>query len=244
MPGGARADGASDRLQCQDRDAQPDIRIGACSRLIQSGLYKGTDLGVIFNKRGIAFYKKRQYDYAIEDYSQAIGINPDDAMVFNNRGLAYRLTGRFERVIADHGEAIRLNPRDAGSYNNRGLIYEKQRRYGRAIEDYSRAIGIDPDLGQAVNNLAWILATAKPGKFRDGLTGVEMAKRAFFLSQDGPHLDTLAAAFAEADEFAAAVRAQQRAMDLLRQSSNDHDKVIADFQSRLDLYRQGKPYRE
>ncbi len=76
MPGGARADDASDRLQCQDRDAQPDIRIGACSRLIQSGLYKNTDLGVIFNKRGIAFYKQRQYDHAIEDYSQAMASTP------------------------------------------------------------------------------------------------------------------------------------------------------------------------
>ncbi len=52
-------------------------------------------------------------------------------------------------------------------------------------------------------------------------------------------LDTLAAAYAEAGDFDAAVRWQARAIELLGdESARDR------FRSRLELYRARKPYRE
>jgi hypothetical protein len=68
-----------------------------------------------------------------------------------------------------------------------------------------------------------------------------LAERAFSLSNDVAHLDTLAAAFAETGDFTAAVRAQRRAIGLLRRNGKNGE--LADFQTRLNLYRQEKPYR-
>ena len=56
--------------------------------------------------------------------------------------------------------------------------------------------------------------------------------------KDGLMLDTLAAAYAEAGNFAEAIQWQQKAVELL-------DSVYkAGAQERLELYRQGRPYHE
>ena len=53
------------------------------------------------------------------------------------------------------------------------------------------------------------------------------------------YLDTLAAAFAEAGDFAKAVTVQKEAIALLRS-----EKEIQDYASRLKLYESNTPYHE
>ena len=52
---------------------------------------------------------------------------------------------------------------------------------------------------------------------------------------------TLSAAYAEAGKFSDAVHEQERAIDMLE--AEDRMDDIADYASRLILYRQNKPYR-
>jgi len=52
-------------------------------------------------------------------------------------------------------------------------------------------------------------------------------------------MNTLAAACAEAGDFAAAVQWQSKAIELL-----SDEKGKADYRARLTLYREKKPYRE
>jgi len=55
--------------------------------------------------------------------------------------------------------------------------------------------------------------------------------------KDSAYIDTLAAAYAEAGEFDKAVEWQTKARDLAPENQK------ADYQTRVDLYRAGKPYR-
>jgi len=55
---------------------------------------------------------------------------------------------------------------------------------------------------------------------------------------DADYLDTLAAAYAESGQFDKAVESQEKAIEL----APDDEK--ADFETRLKLYQEGKPYRE
>ncbi len=71
----------------------------------------------IFNNRGIAYYKLGQYEMAIQDYDDAILIDPQNAGTYYNRGFTYYDLGQYERAIQDYDEVIRLNPQDAWAYN-------------------------------------------------------------------------------------------------------------------------------
>ena len=48
---------------------------------------------VLHNNRGVAYANKRDYDLAVEAFTNAIELNPNLAMAYSNRGGAYRDTG-------------------------------------------------------------------------------------------------------------------------------------------------------
>jgi hypothetical protein len=67
----------------------------------------------------------------IEQYDEAIRLDPQDAKAYDNRGNAYASLGQYERAIQDYDEAIRINPQNAIAYYNRGLTYAE---LGKSVE--------------------------------------------------------------------------------------------------------------
>ena len=120
--GPAAAQQSQDVTACVNKEkASPDIQIGGCTAAIQSGQWKSEDLAWAFKNRGIAYDNKGQYDRAIQDYDQAIKLNPSNAIAFSARGVAYGNKGQYDRAIQDHDQAIKLNPNYADAFYNRGV---------------------------------------------------------------------------------------------------------------------------
>ena len=201
------------------------------------------DNAFAFRLRGDAYSLNSQHDQAIKDYTEAIRLKPDDAFAFNNRGSAYRQKGQYDRAIKDYTEVIRLKPDDAWAYKNRGNVYLRKADHDAAMRDYKQAISLKPDHARIHNGIAWELATTPDPGARNGAEAVRLAKKAVSL-QDRVALyhDTLAAAYAEAGRFEDAVAEQYRAITMLHVAGKN--EAIAHFQSRLDLYRQRRPYRK
>ena len=231
-----------DRGNAYGEKGQYDRAITDYSQAIR---LKPDDANAFYN-RGVTYERKGEYDRAIADYDEAIRLKPDYPTAYNNRGEAYRKTGEYDRAIADYDRAIGLGALSdhdlAFVLTNRGLAYRKKGEYDRAITDYDKAIELDPDYALAFNNKAWTLATASNAQARDGREAVRLAREAMRLDDDPGFRDTLAAAYAEAGRFDDAVAEQERAIEMLR-AAGKHDK-LADLRSRLDLYRQHRPYRE
>ncbi|MDI9356570.1 MAG: tetratricopeptide repeat protein, partial [Chitinophagaceae bacterium] len=89
---------------------------------------------------------------AIEDYTQAIRINPQYAEAYNNRGAAKRELQKYQEAIEDYTQAIRINDQYAIAFYNRGNAKDDLQEYAGAIEDYTQAIRINPTLAEAYNN--------------------------------------------------------------------------------------------
>ena len=126
----------------------------------------------------------------------------------------------------------------------------RQGARGYAYQGFVEVAQRRPDDGMALNNMAWLMATAEP----DGLdharqeewptTAVAWAEAAIELGGEefAGAWDTLAAARANAGDFEGAVAAAERAMDLAKRSGG---WALADkVQRRLDGYRSGRPWRE
>src|SRR5713101_3086141 len=136
---------------CHDDKATDDQTIQGCSAVIASGRESGEKLSRVYYDRGLAFLDKNQLDPAIEDFDEAIRLNPKDADAFNARGDAYR--GRKDpfRAIADYDQAIELKPNDADAFNNRGNAHGNEKEYDLAIADYDQAVKLKPDFSYAFN---------------------------------------------------------------------------------------------
>ena len=123
-----------------------------CLKFLDVFIEKEQNLAEAYSNRGIAYAKLNKYERAIEDFSKAIALNPDDAEAYYNRGIAYAKLNKHERAIEDYGKAIALNPNYAEAYNNRGVAYAKLNKYERAIEDYDETIKLNPNYAAAYNN--------------------------------------------------------------------------------------------
>jgi tetratricopeptide (TPR) repeat protein len=107
--------------------------LAACGRLIDKGL-----VGYYFNRAQIHF-RNGAYDWAIEDFSAFIRLNPNSVAALNERGLSYAKKGEYDRAIADYTEAIRLDRVSVGPYINRGSAYEKKGELDKALSDFRAA---------------------------------------------------------------------------------------------------------
>ena len=112
---------------------------------------------VAWNRRGIVWAHKREYDNSIADFNEAIRVNSKYASAYNNRGHSLRFKGDSDRAIADYSQAIRLNPKFVWVYLNRGNEWYEKQALDKAIADYSQAIQLDPNFGRAYNSrgVAW-----------------------------------------------------------------------------------------
>ena len=95
-----------------------------------------------------------------------------------------------------------------------------------------------------LTQLAWLLATSADASLRSGAEAQELAQEAVQLTggRDPMVLRTLAAAYAEAGEFAAAQRTVARALALV--SDTGHQAEAAALRKDIVSYRHGSPLRE
>ena len=97
---------------------------------------------IAYINRGIAYYRKDQYDVAIEDFTKAIENEAPAAKLgvpYINRGHCWFMKRETERALADYNRSIALDPADAGAYAQRASLYEGREDYARAIADYTTA---------------------------------------------------------------------------------------------------------
>jgi roadblock/LC7 domain-containing protein/predicted nucleic acid-binding protein len=128
---------------------------------------------------------------------------------------------------------------EADALVNQGKLVEAETKYREAVQWHLAAI--NPGDVQALNNLAWKLATSAAAELRCGTNAVRLAEKAVAATQrkNGGFLDTLAAAYAETRQFDKAVATQQEAIGLLQSEPEKKD-----YASRLKLYQENNPCRE
>ena len=189
--------------------------------------------------RGDTSDKKGEHDAAVADYTKALEINPKCLAAYTNRGTAWFEKGEFKKAIADYNEGLTLDPTDYKVCFWRGVARRNSGDYGGAIDDYGKVLAIDSEDPTACGALAWLYATCPDAKYRDGKKAVEYANKAHELIGDKTDycLDTLAAAYAESEDFAKARGFEETAIEVAV------EKEKPELRRRLELYKQGKPYR-
>ena len=129
-----------------------DLKIGGCTAAIRSGHWQGKNLTATYTNRGEAYRNLGDPTRAIENYGQALRLDPGNALVYNSRGNAYDDLGDHARAIEDYDQALRFDPDFTIAYYNRGAAYRNLGDPARAIQDYDQALRLDPGYVLAYNN--------------------------------------------------------------------------------------------
>ncbi len=140
-----QARGDADDIMAGCIDPFPDIRVVGCTAAIDSGIWEGGDLAWAYNNRAIAYRLMGQWEDALEDFSIAIGLDPENPINWNNRGHAHRVMGAPEKAIVDFDWAIALDPDYRLAHYNRATALAVMGDLVGAVASYSEAIRLAPE---------------------------------------------------------------------------------------------------
>lgn len=89
-------------------------------------------------------YHDENYAQALQDYRQAIKLDPEFSEAYHNLGNIQYLMHDFKAALHNYNKAILHNPSSAEAYHSRGLLFMSLVKYDQAMIDIDKAIGINP----------------------------------------------------------------------------------------------------
>ena len=92
---------------------------------------------------------EKNYHGAVEDYSQAIELNPEFVEAYLKRGMTRYKLGDDRGTLKDCNQALQINPNLAQAYYYQGRARYRLGYTQAAIEAYTQAIRLEPDYAQA-----------------------------------------------------------------------------------------------
>lgn len=129
--------------------------------------------GLVYFQRASAFEALGDYEKAIENYTKAIELEPEDATAYYNLGNIKIQLRLYEEAIKHYGKSIELGPDDSWDYGNRGYANLCLGRYEKAIEDFDTAIILNAD---SVNEYYWRgCAKRGLGRYEDAIKDFDTA---------------------------------------------------------------------
>lgn len=140
---GLALDDISSGLAARERGDQEGA-IKRYSHAIESGGLDNQNLAIAYNNRANAYDDKGDSERALEDYDQAVRLDPRLAEAYYNRGHALYRLGRPQDALRDYDKVVSLLPDLPSAYFNRSIILLALGERGRAIEDLRKALQLDP----------------------------------------------------------------------------------------------------
>ena len=176
---------------CEGRNgAMSELRVEACTALIQSGRLTGAELGAAFRNRcwatlTLGFTVKSKGQEALADCDEALRLMPNDGKAIYTRAAVYARMRDHDRAIEEYTRLIALAPWSINGLNNRAREYMLVGKYDLAIEDFTRSIeqnrtitSDSPDTLTVVTTLSnRCLVNGLAGRFEAALKDCDEAER-------------------------------------------------------------------
>jgi tetratricopeptide (TPR) repeat protein len=192
---------------------------------------------------GRILFAQGQTKEAERHFQAAIKAQPHHAEAHRSLGTLLAQQGKPGEALRHLRVALIFQP-DIRTRLDCAMLLHKTGDCAGAATEFRQALLAQSDSVEALNNLAWLLATCPDPSVRNGAEAVRCAERASRLpAPEGMCVPgTLAAAYAEAGRFKEAVATAEKAVEIETAAGETR---FADLNTKLlALYRAGKPWHE
>ncbi len=110
---------------------------------------------------GIGYASQKDYGKALECFSKAIAVNPEDRKQFFHRATVYEALGRDDKAIQDYSTVIKKWPGDKHAHEKRAGAYEHCGQLEKAYADLTEAVHRSKDAGKYLDRRARVLSRLK-----------------------------------------------------------------------------------
>jgi tetratricopeptide (TPR) repeat protein len=152
-----------DETRCTDSKEAPDLRLGACARLIESGRYRDDRLKLAtwHYNRALAHQANRDDEPALVELNRTMELLPDASVAANTRGDLHFKRGRYKEAADDFALSARNDPAWGLPLNNLGLAQTQLQQWDRAIDSFTRALKISANWADAYENRGYVYLQLK-----------------------------------------------------------------------------------
>ena len=159
----------------------------------------------------------------------------DDPRRLCYRGDSLAALGRNQEALLSYSRSIEIAPKFETAWYRRAALNAKLGNWKNAIADFDQIRSQQPDRADTNNDVAWYLATCPELELRDPRRAVELAEKAVRLApKTAIFSNTLGMARYRAGDFAGALKALMKAMELRDAKSADDWLILSMVQWRLD----------
>ena len=182
-------------------------------------------------------------DDAQKQFIAALKTQPHHAEAHRALGTLLAQQGKWSEAARHLRVALLFQPDFRTRLDCAALLHQTG-EYAEAAAQFRLALLALPDSAEALNNLAWLLATCPDETVRNGAEAVRYAERASRLpAPKGMCVEgTLAAAYAEAGKFKEAVATAEKAVET--ETAAGETRFAALNTQLLTFYRAGRPFHE
>ena len=96
-----------------------------------------------FKNLGNEAFQKGEIEVAIDYYSRAIELDPENYVFYSNRSAAYMKNDSKSKALKDAEKCVELAPNWSKGYNRLGAAQQALKRYEAAIESFKKSIQYD-----------------------------------------------------------------------------------------------------
>lgn len=114
------------------------------NQALESNRLSKENRAVALNNRGNAHDDLGESELALDDYTQAIRLQPTFAEAYFNRSFVLYKLGRHDDAQHDLDRVIAISPDLAAAYFNRSFIMLQKGLVARAIADVEKALQLEP----------------------------------------------------------------------------------------------------
>ncbi|KAF4676989.1 hypothetical protein FOL47_003986 [Perkinsus chesapeaki] len=118
-----------------------------------------------FRKDGNAKLKAKDVQGAIDSYTKAIDIKPEDHLAWSNRSAAYAVDGSYEKAFEDGMRCVELAPLWSKGHHRVGSALQAMGKYEEAVDHLDKAIASctegDIDNLKALRNACYTASVEK-----------------------------------------------------------------------------------
>jgi len=110
--------------------------------------------GSSFTQMGVAYYRLKDFEKAIENYNKATALKQADAITLNNIGSVYFEWKKYAEASENFKKALQIDPRFVDAHMNLGSVYGTMGDFNNAIASFQNAIKYAPDNARAYYYIA------------------------------------------------------------------------------------------
>ncbi|XP_037092183.1 uncharacterized protein LOC119112202 [Pollicipes pollicipes] len=102
---------------------------------------------------GTELAKRGQYPQAVQAFTQAVRLDPDDHRFFGNRSFCLERLQQYDKALKDAEQAIQIDPSWPKGYFRKGRAYLGQKKYQEAEEAFRHVLKLDQDVPECRQEL-------------------------------------------------------------------------------------------